>query len=368
MAPKGKKSLSFWQKCEECSCIFSAKDIINHHEFCNLPQSDWSCGYIQNKTLYGSFEDSKNRGISLPEGTKDYLKPEHVKEIIFLSQSAMQLCGFPIGFPVVVELAEFTTILKAWPSSEGSLTTVHFNKEELEFKFGNELKCSQVKVSKVEPKPFMAKEVCFEFLNMPENTQASDCSRTFPLNFKNKVIFVGMILIAPFYGKKLRVKISRAIDYGHDISENLEHLNLSNIYYITSENTVWVNHKLDQKGSKIHKKNKIKIGGYRSILSELEKNISYTFSEKQLREGPCSFCVLLYGSSGTGKTAIAQYLAQNSGKEVINIQGSELFSKFYGETENCLRHCFKEAINKAPCIVLLDNIDTLCSRKGWKWK
>lgn len=45
-------------------------------------------------------------------------------------------------------------------------------------------------------------------------------------------------------------------------------------------------------------------------------------------------------------------------------KGSELFSKFYGETENRLRQCFQDAKNKAPSVILIDNIEILCSKKG----
>lgn len=48
----------------------------------------------------------------------------YAMDLVFLSQSAMQLCGFSLGYPVLVETSQYTTVLKAWPTTEGSLTSV----------------------------------------------------------------------------------------------------------------------------------------------------------------------------------------------------------------------------------------------------
>ena len=52
------------------------------------------------------------------------IRQEYGKDLVFLSQSAMQLCGFSIGFPVLIETSGYNTVLKAWPTIEGSLTSV----------------------------------------------------------------------------------------------------------------------------------------------------------------------------------------------------------------------------------------------------
>lgn len=48
----------------------------------------------------------------------------------------------------------------------------------------------------------------------------------------------------------------------------------------------------------------------------------------------------------------------------ILTQGSALFSKFFGETENRVRQCFEEAKTKSPCVVIIDNVEALGSRNG----
>nr|CAD7411203.1 unnamed protein product [Timema cristinae] len=74
--------------------------------------------------------------------------------------------------------------------------------------------------------------------------------------------------------------------------------------------------------------------------------------------------VLLYGPSGAGKTLVASALAADSGAFTLRIDGPEIFSKFFGETEARLKQCFVEARSKSPCVILLDEVDSLCSRHG----
>lgn len=45
-------------------------------------------------------------------------------DLVFISQSAMQLCGFIIGDPVVIKTKSTTIVKKAWPKNDGSLTGV----------------------------------------------------------------------------------------------------------------------------------------------------------------------------------------------------------------------------------------------------
>jgi SpoVK/Ycf46/Vps4 family AAA+-type ATPase len=51
----------------------------------------------------------------------------------------------------------------------------------------------------------------------------------------------------------------------------------------------------------------------------------------------------LYGAPGTGKSLLARTLCKQSGAACFTVQGPEIFSKFYGETEAKLREIFTEA-------------------------
>ena len=73
--------------------------------------------------------------------------------------------------------------------------------------------------------------------------------------------------------------------------------------------------------------------------------------------------ILLYGPPGTGKTLLAKALANEIGAYFIAINGPEIMSKYYGESEARLREIFKEAEENAPAIIFIDEIDAVAPRR-----
>ena len=73
--------------------------------------------------------------------------------------------------------------------------------------------------------------------------------------------------------------------------------------------------------------------------------------------------VLLYGPPGTGKTLLAKAVATESNAHFIPISGPEIMSKFYGESEARLSEIFKEAKEKAPTIIFIDEIDSIAPKR-----
>src|ERR671930_558834 len=73
--------------------------------------------------------------------------------------------------------------------------------------------------------------------------------------------------------------------------------------------------------------------------------------------------VLLYGPPGTGKTLLAKAVANESNAHFISISGPEIMSKFYGESEARLREIFKEARERAPTIMFIDEIDSIAPKR-----
>jgi len=74
--------------------------------------------------------------------------------------------------------------------------------------------------------------------------------------------------------------------------------------------------------------------------------------------------VLLYGPPGTGKTLLAKAVANETDSNFVVINGPELMSKFYGQSEENLRRVFEEAKQNAPSIVFIDEIDSLAPKRG----
>ncbi len=69
--------------------------------------------------------------------------------------------------------------------------------------------------------------------------------------------------------------------------------------------------------------------------------------------------ILLYGPPGTGKTLLAKATASESEANFISIKGPELLSKWVGESEKAIREVFRKARQAAPCIIFLDELDSI---------
>ncbi|EDV19824.1 uncharacterized protein TRIADDRAFT_61745 [Trichoplax adhaerens] len=88
--------------------------------------------------------------------------------------------------------------------------------------------------------------------------------------------------------------------------------------------------------------------------------------------------ILLHGPSGVGKTLVAEAAANESGKTSFHINGPEIFSRLYGESEAKLRRIFDDAVhralitavswpfrNRAPSIIIVDELDTICPKRSY---
>ncbi len=73
--------------------------------------------------------------------------------------------------------------------------------------------------------------------------------------------------------------------------------------------------------------------------------------------------VLLHGPPGTGKTLLAKAVANETNAHFILINGPEIMSKYYGQSEENLRKKFEEAEKNAPSIIFIDEIDAIATKR-----
>ena len=109
------------------------------------------------------------------------------------------------------------------------------------------------------------------------------------------------------------------------------------------------------------------VGGLDELKDELRETVEWPIKHKEAYdyvnvETPKG--VLLYGPPGTGKTLIAKALAKMTESNFISIKGPELLSKWVGESERGVREIFRKARQAAPCIIFLDEVDSLVPRRG----
>uniref|UniRef100_A0A8C5LPG3 AFG2 AAA ATPase homolog A n=1 Tax=Leptobrachium leishanense TaxID=445787 RepID=A0A8C5LPG3_9ANUR len=127
--------------------------------------------------------------------------------------------------------------------------------------------------------------------------------------------------------------------------------------------------KPSSKADELKLKNKVTydwIGGLESQLREIRETIELPLKQPELFKTygiPPPRGVLLHGPPGTGKTLIARAIANEVGAHVSVINGPEIMSKFYGESESRLRQIFADASQRHPSIIFIDELDALCPKR-----
>ena len=109
------------------------------------------------------------------------------------------------------------------------------------------------------------------------------------------------------------------------------------------------------------------IGGLVEVKKEMQRAVEWPLKFKTLyktMKAKPPKGILLYGPPGTGKTLIAKAVAHESESNFISVKGPEVLSKWVGESEKAVRETFRKARQAAPCIIFLDEIDSITPVRG----
>jgi SpoVK/Ycf46/Vps4 family AAA+-type ATPase len=109
------------------------------------------------------------------------------------------------------------------------------------------------------------------------------------------------------------------------------------------------------------------IGGLHDVKELLRQSITYPLKYPQLyTEGIAREAVkgvLLFGPPGTGKTMLAKAVATEGGATFLSVDASSVENKWLGESEKNAKAVFTLARRLAPCVIFLDEVDSLLSSR-----
>jgi transitional endoplasmic reticulum ATPase len=137
--------------------------------------------------------------------------------------------------------------------------------------------------------------------------------------------------------------------------------------YISENTEVILNPKaVEISDEKIPEINYEDIGGLHEEIKKIREMVEIPMKHPEIFqrlgiEAPKG--VLLHGPPGTGKTLLAKAVANESEANFILLNGPEIMSKFYGESEKKIRDIFEEAEKTAPTIIFIDEIDAIAPKR-----
>ncbi|MBU2561681.1 MAG: CDC48 family AAA ATPase [Nanoarchaeota archaeon] len=108
------------------------------------------------------------------------------------------------------------------------------------------------------------------------------------------------------------------------------------------------------------------IGGLRDEIKKVREMVELPLKHPEIFERlgvEAPKGVLLHGPPGTGKTLLAKAVANETNSNFYLINGPEIMSKYYGQSEENLRKKFEEAEKSAPSIIFIDEIDAIATKR-----
>jgi len=108
------------------------------------------------------------------------------------------------------------------------------------------------------------------------------------------------------------------------------------------------------------------IGGLDKQIQEIKESVELPLTNPEMYETVGIMPpkgVILYGPPGTGKTLLAKAVANHTKATFLRIVGSEMIKKYLGEGPKLVRELFQAASDNAPCIIFIDEIDAVGSKR-----
>jgi transitional endoplasmic reticulum ATPase len=153
---------------------------------------------------------------------------------------------------------------------------------------------------------------------------------------------------------------------GHAIPFNVSKTRPHGIIKVTAETRLTILNEPAPEGKGLPRTNYEDIGGLQEEIQRVREMVELPLRHPELFqrlgiEPPKG--VLLHGPPGCGKTLLARAVANESEANFYSINGPEIMSKFYGESEARLREIFQQAQQNAPSIIFVDELDAIAPKR-----
>ena len=153
---------------------------------------------------------------------------------------------------------------------------------------------------------------------------------------------------------------------GHAIPFMVSKTRPHGIIKVTAESLLTILNEPAPEGKGLPRTNYEDIGGLQTEMQRVREMVELPLRHPELFqrlgiEPPKG--VLLHGPPGCGKTLLARAVANESEANFYSINGPEIMSKFYGESEARLREIFQQAQQNAPSIIFVDELDAIAPKR-----
>lgn len=188
------------------------------------------------------------------------------------------------------------------------------------------------------------------------------------------------IVFVEFFNKTFSFKIRDMKEHTfqemfEDLEEKMRHLNVSDdpgktpsCYLITRNTRLEIEiDEMDVSATNAPQQPLLTtIGGLDSIIKELKDAMNVAFGNTKTLPGfQVPRTVLLYGHNGSGKSLLCDALVEESDALVIKINASDVFSKYFGESEANISSQFEKAYKNypKPSVIIIEEISSICARE-----
>uniref|UniRef100_A0A182NDH8 AAA+ ATPase domain-containing protein n=1 Tax=Anopheles dirus TaxID=7168 RepID=A0A182NDH8_9DIPT len=382
MPPKSasKKEKPLWWNCEKCQTYLPTGELAKH-------QMD-SCadvaglkGYVDSSAAYHC------RKIELGNLTS-YEEVKLCTEaqrygLVLLPVSVVRRLGLMLGDYVAIRLTKGTgniqlgTIVRTiWPVDDRYGAKVFVEAlDEFDLTSSADLKAS---VSAINTRLEDAEEI-FVRLDDPLQAKLFEKNGKFLLStlkhqLQGSVVLNNNPLSLTVCNKRFKFRIDHAVTVENDLAAQLSNMSLSERMYVILKSTKLTLLDESTEAQNSHQKrmfNLLNIGGLDETIVELKELLDLAFGveakrshDKTTPSGPVSRGILLCGVSGVGKTVLVNALASHYRCHVVRLNCSEVFSKFYGESEANVSRQFAEVfeVHPKPAMVIVEELHNLCPK------